>query len=193
LEKVAILIDGMYVENAARVFGFEKVDVEKLPSILLKPSREELFRIYVFDALPYLPIDATPRQIHNHERKRSYLEGIRYIDRVFVDLGDVRPKYGTCHECNKKTMVPVQKLVDVKISVRLVALGWGKTVDTIVLFSGDKDILPAVEEVNRSGTGVNVRLAYVEDSGIGANKELIKSCPETMRITREQLLSCKKE
>ena len=181
----------MYLENAAGAFGFEKVDIKKLPSILLKPE-EKLFRIYVFDALPYLPrYNATQNQKENHRRKQNYLEAIKYIDRVFVEMGDVRPKYGTCHECYKKTMVPVQKLVDVKISVRLVALGWDKTVDTIVLFTGDKDILPAVEEVNRAGTGVNVRLAYVEEGNVGTAKELIKACPETIKITREQLLSCK--
>ncbi len=183
----------MYLQNAANAYRIKKVSIAKIPSILLKEG-EELFRIYYFDALPYLPRNATQKNKENRKKKRDYLEAIRYIDRTFVELGKVRGKDTKCPKCDNKFKVPVQKLVDVKMAVRLVALGMVKTVNKIVLVSGDKDMCPAVETVNEAGTGVDVRLSYFDiDDRVKTAKELIKLCSETIQITKDQLLSCKLE
>jgi uncharacterized LabA/DUF88 family protein len=85
--------------------------------------------------------------------------------------------------------VPVQKLVDVKISVRLVALGTSGIVKKIVLITGDKDLLPAVDAIKDTGT--TVRLAYVSEQDVQTSKDLIRACPEKHKLEQPDIASCR--
>ncbi len=95
----------------------------------------------------------------------------------------MRPKYTKCRNCETQFIVPVQKLVDVKISVRLTSLAWSKIVNKIILVSGDGDLIPAVEAARPSGT--IVRLEYVDEEGVRTSKGLIRACPEKNKLTKE--------
>ncbi len=182
----AILIDNMYVEHSANVFKVGKLDPRKFPKMFLRPD-ETHHMTYIFDALPFVPHrGATKRQIDLRQGKRSYLDALQYYERVNVELGYVKPRRTTCHSCGVEFEVPVQKLVDVKISVRLVSLAWMEIVKKIVLVSGDGDLIPAVEAAKPTGT--IVRLEYVEEGDIRTNKGLIKMCQEKHRLSREDFL-----
>lgn len=117
------------------------------------------------------------------------MEAIQYYERIAVEYGDVRPKHAHCPKCNTDYFVPVQKLVDVKISVRLVSLAWSGVVRKIVLVAGDKDLLPAVEAIKDSNT--TVRLAFVEEQDVQTSKELIRACPEKHKVTQSDIASCR--
>jgi uncharacterized LabA/DUF88 family protein len=190
LKPTAILIDNMYLQHASQVFGVPQLDPRKYAKAFLQPS-EELYKTYIFDALPYTPQNATERQLELVEKKRGYFEAIQYYDRIVVELGDVRPKHTKCPHCNRDFYVPVQKLVDVKISVKLVSLAWSNIVKKIVLVAGDKDLLPAIKDAEPSGT--IVRLAYVEEQNVQTSKDLIKACPEKQKLTSSDIASCKFE
>lgn len=145
---------------------------------------------YIFDALPYVPrYNATQEQKDRRDGKKKYLEALNYYERITVELGDVRPKRTTCFNCDREFYVPVQKLVDVRMSVRLVSLAWSEIVKKIVLVTGDKDLLPAVQAVEP--TGVLVRLAYVEEQDVQTSKALIRVCPEKHKLSKSDLSSCK--
>jgi uncharacterized LabA/DUF88 family protein len=186
----AILIDNMYLQNASQVFGVKQLDPRKYPKVFLR-SPEELYKTFIFDALPYVPQDATPRQQKLAEKRKDYFEALQYYERIVVELGDVRPEHAKCPYCNKDFYVPVQKLVDVKISLRLVSLAWSGIVKKIVLVAGGKDLLPAVKVVESSGA--IVRLAYVEKQHVQTSKDLIKECPEKQKLTSPDIESCKSE
>jgi len=81
--------------------------------------------------------------------------------------------------------VPVQKLVDVLISVRIVSLAWSKSVDKIILITGDADLAPAVEDIERSGT--IVKLVFVRAGDVSTSPRLIKTCPEKQELTPQDL------
>ena len=136
----AILIDNMYLQNAQRVFGIDQLDPRKYPKAFLRSQPpEEHFRTFIFDALPYVPETGTTKfQIENRDKKHGFLEAIQYYERIAVEYGDVRPKHAHCPKCNTDYFVPVQKLVDVKISVRLVSLAWSGVVRKIVLVAVTK-------------------------------------------------------
>jgi uncharacterized LabA/DUF88 family protein len=188
----AILIDNMYLQNAQRVFQIlDPLDPRKFPKAFLRTQPpEEHFRTFIFDALPYLPeTGATQQQIDYHNKKRGFLEAIQYYERIDVELGDVRPKHAHCPNCGTDYIVTVQKLVDVKISVRLVSLAWSGVVRKIVLVAGDKDLLPAVQAIKDSQT--TVRLAFVEEQDVQTSKELIRCCPEKHKLTQADIASCK--
>ncbi len=187
----AILVDNMYLLNAAQVFGVDQLDPRKYPEVFLRPQPpEEHYRTFIFDALPYVPErGASPRQIDQYRRKQAYLKAIEYYERIAVELGEVRPKHTHCFRCGSNFYVAVQKLVDVKISVRLVSLAWSGVVRKIVLVSGDSDLLPAVEAVKDSPT--TVRLAYVEEQDVQTSQALIRACPEKQKLTIQDITACK--
>lgn len=85
-------------------------------------------------------------------------------------------------------MVPVQKLVDVKISVRMLSLAHSGVVECIVLVSGDSDLIPAVKELEPSGT--TVRLAYLQQGRAKASPLLIQECPEKHLLRRGDFDRC---
>jgi Uncharacterized conserved protein len=187
----AILIDNMYLLNAAKVFGVEQLDPRKYPEVFLRAQPpEEHYRTFIFDALPYVPErGANEWQIDQYRRKQAYLKAIEYYERIAVELGEVRTKHTRCFRCGADFNVAVQKLVDVKISVRLVSLAWSGVVRKIVLVSGDSDLLPAVEAVKDSPT--TVRLAYVEEQDVQTSQALIRACPEKQKLTLQDITACR--
>lgn len=183
--KTAILIDNMYLQNLKNEYSVGSLDPSRFPAALLRPS-EEHFMTYIFDAEPYVPKEeATEEQIELRRRKRDYLESVQQYERVRVELGYVAPKLWRCPQCRETFTVPVQKQVDVKISVRLMSLARERVVEKIVLLCGDGDVLPAVRAVEPTGT--IVRLAYGQFGRVKASRALIRECPEKMELTRERL------
>jgi len=188
LLSTAILIDNMYVQHCAEFFGVGRLDPRKYTKMLFHQN-EEHYMTYIFDALPFVPREnATERQLELRKSKNSYLDALQYYERIKVELGYVRPKFTKCYNCKTDFFVPVQKLVDVKLSVRLVSLAWSGVVKKIVLVSGDGDLIPAVQAID--GSEAIVRLEYVDEAGAGINtsKGLIKICPEKHRLTKEDFL-----
>lgn len=184
----AILIDNMYFEHICSAYGCERVDYTKIPDILLR-NGEKHFRTFVFDALPFVPdYNALDEQKMRKANKKSFLDKLQYLERIAVELGEVRPKRTKCYNCKNEFYVPIQKLVDVKISVRLTSLAWMKIVNRIILVSGDADLIPAVEAINGSGT--TVRLAYAEVGSVRTSKSLIRACPEKSILTEGNIKSC---
>lgn len=184
----AILIDNMYVQHCTNFFQTGTLDPRKYPEMLLH-ANEEHHMTYVFDALPFVPKEnATERQLELRRKKKTFLDALEYYERIKVELGYVRPKFTKCFNCQTNFYVPVQKLVDVKLSVRLVSLAWSGVVKKIVLISGDGDLIPAVEAID--GSGAIVRLEYVDevDAGIQTAKGLIKACPEKHKLTKDDFL-----
>ncbi|TMI37939.1 NYN domain-containing protein [Candidatus Bathyarchaeota archaeon] len=186
--RVAILIDNMYLQHIQDEFQTGRIDIAKLPQVLLRAG-EDHHRTWVFDALPYVPLNATQEQIARKDDKHRYLNALQYKERITVEQGVVRPKLTECYKCGAQFQVPVQKLVDVLISVRLVQLAFSDSVDRIVLVSGDADLLPAVEAAEESNT--TIRLAYVEEGHVRTAKALIRKCPEKHQLTSADLSACK--
>ena len=134
MKTAVVLIDNMYLQNAADAFNVKKVDIPKFSRHVLENS-EELFRTYVFDALPYLPENPTEDQQKRRKKKEGYFNRLKFEERVIVEEGYVKGKDVKCRKCNKWFKIPIQKAVDVKISVKLVEFALSKSVDIIVLVS----------------------------------------------------------
>jgi len=186
LEKTAILIDNMYVQHCADLFKVGRLDPRKFPLMLLRQN-EEHHMTYIFDALPFVPREnPTERQLELRRNKQTYFDALKYYERIAVEIGYVRPKFTRCYNCKTDFYVPVQKLVDVKLSVRLVSLAWSEVVRKIVLVSGDGDLIPAIQAAEPSGA--IVRLEYVDEEGVNTSKGLIQVCPEKHKLTKQDFL-----
>ena len=183
MEKVGIVIDNMYLENCANVYKKWPVDIEKIPEVLLRDN-EQHYKTYVYDALPWVPENgATAEQIERRDKKKKYLDRLGFYDRINVDLGYVRTKTIKCRSCHNINQVPVQKLVDVKLSIGLISMAWSNNVDKIILITGDADILPAVSQCESSKA--IIRLCYVQEKGVKTSQSLIKNCSEKQRLIEE--------
>ena len=183
MEKVGIVIDNMYLENCASIYQSWPVDIVKLPEILLRPG-EEHYKTYIYDALPWVPKNgATNEQLEKLRKKKGYLDRLTYYDRIKVDLGYVRTKSHKCRSCGAVNEVPVQKLVDVKLSIGLLMLAWSSNVEKIILITGDADILPAVLQCESSKA--IIRLCYVQEGNVKTSESLIRNCSEKQQLTKE--------
>ena len=182
--KTAILVDSMYLQNPKNEYGLGSLNPSLFPLALLRPG-EEHYMTYIFDAEPYVPkTGATEAQLEQRRKKREYFDAVQQYERMKVELGYVAPKPGRCPRCGEAFSVPVQKQVDVKISVRLMSLAWERVVEKIVLLCGDGDVLPAVRAIEPTGT--IVRLVYGRVGRMWASRALIRECPEKMELTKEK-------
>ena len=182
--KTAILVDSMYLQNLKNEYGLGSLNPSLFPLALLRPG-EEHYMTYIFDAEPYVPkTGATEAQLEQRRKKREYFDAVQQYERMKVELGYVVPKPGRCPRCGEAFSVPVQKQVDVKISVRLMSLAWERIVEKIVLLCGDGDVLPAVRAIEPTGT--IVRLVYGRVGRMWASRALIRECPEKMELTKEK-------
>jgi len=184
----AILVDSMYLQHVAKEYGIEQIDIRRLPKVLLREA-EEHYMTYYFDALPYVSPSKTPDEMERHSKKKGFITAMQYAERIRVELGDVRPKWAKCPKCGTQFYVPVQKLVDVKISVRLVSLACSEKIKKIILVAGDKDLLPAVEVARDAGT--IIRLAYAEIGHAQTSRDLIKACSEKHKLTEADIAPLK--
>jgi len=182
--KTAILVDNAYLEKAAILYNAYPVDMTKLPQVVLAKD-DEHFKTYVFDALPYLPKEnATPDQKEKHAKKSRYLDALQYKERLTVEQGHVTGKGRQCPKCGTKTLVPVQKGVDVRIAVRMGSLARGG-MEKIALIAGDADLVPAVEDVGVTNT--IVKLVYARVHEVNTSPRLIMACPEKHQLTPQDL------
>jgi uncharacterized LabA/DUF88 family protein len=174
----------MYLQNLKNEYGLGSLNPSLFPLALLRPG-EEHYMTYIFDAEPYVPkTGATEAQLEQRRKKREYFDAVQQYERMKVELGYVAPKLGRCPRCGEAFSVPVQKQVDVKISVRLMSLAWERVVEKIVLLCGDGDVLPAVRAIEPTGT--IVRLVYGRVGRMWASRALIRECPEKMELTKEK-------
>jgi uncharacterized LabA/DUF88 family protein len=186
LAKVAILVDNMYLEHAAGLYKAWPADPTKLPKVVLAPT-DEFYKTYIFDALPFAPKEnASQDQLNRRKKKADYLNALEYQEHISVEKGYVMPRIRTCPNCSTQVAVPVQKLVDVLISVRLVSLSWSDVVDKIVLVSGDGDLVPAVREAENSANKL-VKLVYVKGQNVDTSDSLRKACSENKELTPQEL------
>lgn len=130
-DKVAVLLDLQNTECYMRGMGVEGafIDYESLVAQLAGGRR--VVSAYIFDSCTR--DEPKWKFIHDLERK-----GFR---------AEIREYINECHE---------QKEVDVALATRLTALAYDSDCDVIILVSGDRDFVPAVEEAQRKGKIVEV-------------------------------------
>jgi len=198
LGKVAILIDGgFFLKRLPTVFpDVDKTDakavcrsiwtlvvshleqqnkVERLPH-----ARSMLYRIFYYDALPYLekahkPISGLGFDYSKTEEARFRLalfEQLRKSPNTAVRLGEVRKERSWIIKeeaqkdllSGKRTVADLadddfvpglrQKTVDIRIGVDIASLALKKQAETIILVTGDEDFVPAAKLARREGVKV---------------------------------------
>lgn len=119
------------------------IDMVKLFEQFLSEN-QELVKVIYFTASPLSP-DKSSRQ-------SAFLNANRVLNKGRFEI--VRGKYLikriNCPKCNYAIPRPEEKKTDVNISVRMMGDCVKNLTDTIVLVSGDSDLLPPIEFIQKN-------------------------------------------
>lgn len=183
MRKVAILVDGEWLRVSMRHAWDEHQatvtcgDMYKTAVSALERD-ETLFRLFYYDARPFdgtrkNPISNEPivfkTQPQFYARERFYSE-INRLPKVALRLGHVNMKGWLLKDRVTKRVMKgenpasisssdirpgfEQKGVDMRIGIDVATLSMKRIVDTIIMFCGDSDIVPALKLARREGATV---------------------------------------
>jgi len=181
MERAAVLIDGGYLDKVRLSFNKPILDIVKFSDIICGDNCER-FRTYYYDALPWVGETPNPQDLQRRQAKQRYLDSLRMLHRVEVRLGEVQRIEVKCTK-GQNHINFIQKLVDVLLSVDVVRLAWGGFIDKIVLVSGDRDFLPAVNA--GKDAGVIIKLVYANPPHAYVHTNLLMACDERQIIDQE--------
>lgn len=148
---------------------------------VLHPREEECFRIFYYDALPFLgkvanPIDQSETDYAASAvataRKRFFLE-LSEMELVAVRNGDCRARGWKIKDSILRQRIQSgqntitlnatdishtfeQKGVDMRIGMDVATLSLKRIVDRIIILSGDTDLIPAMKLARREGLQVGI-------------------------------------
>jgi len=189
-----ILMDGGYVENVSDVaeeeYGVE-ADIAKLSTKLADEFRINHVRTKFYHAYPYQDDTPTEEQQQLYAKRKSLYDAIdRKDDHEFVDRGEVKKHRVNCWECDNHWETYGQKGVDVGIAVDLVDIAHRGRLDSVVLVSGDGDLVHAVESAKNAYA--NVYVAYCDEPNhtISYAESITTEADRSTQITIDFLQDC---
>lgn len=147
-DRALLLIDGGYLDFLQRSFGSPRLDYERMAHAICHSFDFTLLRCVYFNCLPYLSGSPTSDEQEAYRKKEGFYQRLQRLDRFEVKLG--RLAFRGLDENTGKPVLE-QKQVDVLLAVEMVYAAARRSVEAIVLLSGDGDFLPAVELVKREG------------------------------------------
>jgi uncharacterized LabA/DUF88 family protein len=147
-EKALLLIDGGYLDFLQRSLGSPRLDYGRMANAICAHFGFELLRCVYFNCLPYLSQSPTSEEQEAYRKKEGFYQRLERLDRFEVKQG--RLAFRGLDETTGKPVLE-QKQVDVLLATEMVYAAARRSVDAIVLLSGDGDFLPAVELVKREG------------------------------------------
>jgi uncharacterized LabA/DUF88 family protein len=163
-EKVAVIVDwenvrytvfnGYYEQRGILQKEEEEIykEAEKLVSyfrrLLQDPYGDDLFRIYFYTARPFGGVIGNKDYSKEYyfQKVNTFISAIGEQSDVLLRLGELLPR-GNSFE---------QKGVDVQIGLDIATLSLKRYVDTIIIFSFDTDLIPALDFARNNGIRVGI-------------------------------------
>jgi len=149
--RVAIFIDGGYLEYVQHSFGNLRVSFDRFTATLAHP--DELLRTYYYHCLPYKSPSPSPEEAERFARKQRFFHALSRLDRFEVREGTL-----ALRGWDRSTGKPIleQKRVDIKLAVDLVLLAVKHQITRAVIVTGDSDFLPAIQAAKNEGVVIHL-------------------------------------
>ncbi|MEJ2366926.1 MAG: NYN domain-containing protein [Acidobacteriota bacterium] len=147
-ERALLLIDGGYLDFLQRSLGSPRLDYGRMAETIAERLGYRLLRCVYFNCLPYQSANPAPEEQEAYKKKAGFYDRLQRLDRFEVKLGHLAFR-GTDEITGKPVLE--QKQVDVLLATDMVYTAARRSVDAIILLSGDGDFVPAVELVKREG------------------------------------------
>jgi uncharacterized LabA/DUF88 family protein len=176
---VAVFIDGGYLDKVV-FFDHQnrRLDYSKPVNEMAKP--DELLRTYYYHCLPYQSNPPTTDERERFSAKRKFYYRLGQLPRFQVRLGKLVWR-GTDQNGEK---ILIQKRVDTMVGVDMALLAGKGKITRLALFSGDSDLIPAIEAVKPEGVSVTLwHGSFSKDTS--PSQELYNICDERMLLTAE--------
>lgn len=120
-----------------------------------------LERVYYFSALAKHLEAQNPGLVARHE---DYAEALRGTG-VVVEFARFLRKSYKCPHCGGKFNRHEEKQTDVAIGTKVLELGVEGVSNTIVVVSGDSDLIPAIRTTRQLATGVSIWMGFPAGKG----------------------------
>ncbi len=149
MNRVTFLIDGFNLYHSVRVAARQLkvnsvkwLDISKLSSsyIYLLGKDAVLEEIYYFSALAKHLDQYDPGKVKRHE---NYIRCLQATG-IKIELASFKRKQILCPHCHQSITRYEEKETDVAISVKMLELFTLDMCDTVVLVTGDTDVVPAI-------------------------------------------------
>lgn len=149
--RVAIFVDGGYLDYVLKDFGAPRIAWDRFASVLT--GADELLRTYYYHCLPYKGPVPTPEESTRFARKQAFFHMLSRLDRFEVRQGKLAFR-GQDRSTGKSIFE--QKQVDIKLAVDLVLLASKRQITRAAIVTGDSDFLPAVQAAKNEGVLIHL-------------------------------------
>lgn len=143
------------------------LDLRKMCESFLSRIRQELGTEVELGDIHYFSALAHHRGPDTVARHRDYLRALEASGVTVQPLSQFKDKEYKCRDCKKVQTIPVEKETDVAVASKLIELAATEACDSLLLLSGDTDLLPALRTVRllRPSMRIIVGLPYGRDNG----------------------------
>jgi uncharacterized LabA/DUF88 family protein len=145
--RVAIFIDGGYLDWVLREeFAAARLDYARFAGWMAGDN--ELLRTYYYHCLPWQGNPPTDEERRKFAAAQNFFGRLRQIPRFHVREGKLAFRG---RDDSTGRLIFEQKRVDLLLGLDMALLAAKRQISDVVLFSGDSDLLPAVEAVKAEG------------------------------------------
>ena len=166
-KRVISLVDGFNVYHSIRdTPQYKWLDYKKLSSCFIKAD-ENIIDVYYFTSV----VIWAPAKAKRHE---VYISALKKMG-IKVVRGRFKNKDVKCRSCNRWFGVPVEKQTDINIATKLFELAHKNVCEKIVLISGDTDLVPAIEMVNKNFPSLSIHCVFPKKRAPSLMKKACKN------------------
>lgn len=174
----AVFIDGGYLDKVThRDHAGARLDFQKLSQVMSQP--DDLLRAYYYHCLPYQSNPPTHEEQQRYAGRHRFTTKLSLLPRFEVRLG--RLVYRGVDELGEPIFQ--QKRVDCMIGVDMALLAGKGKITNASIFTGDSDLMPAIEAVKREGVLVTLWHGGLPETR--PSRELFALVDERRQLTAE--------
>ena len=153
MSRLAVFVDGGYLDSLSLIEFGERVDLAKLGGEIRQvvdsktPDNIELLRTFYYDCLPYQSNPPTPEEAARFSKKRGFFSALKYLERFVLREGRLAFR-GL--DIDRKPIFQ-QKRVDLLLGLDFALLSGKKQITHAAVIAGDSDLLPAFKVAKEEG------------------------------------------
>lgn len=180
--RIALFIDGGYLDELLKKFNMARIDYNKLTKKLAQDH--DLLRTYYYHCLPFQSSQPTPEESEKFSRAQKFFKKLNQLDSFTVREGKL-----AFRGINDEGLpIYEQKRVDVMLATDLVMHSTKRLITHASILTGDSDFLPAIEIAQSEG--VHITLFYCHE--LPPHDELLDKVDARRVIDEDMINSIKR-